>query len=66
MLNIAELSRLNILDAIAYIEGLQLTKEQIIIAEPIFEGDQQSAAVPDRRGAGVSVAGPQDGDSVGR
>jgi excinuclease ABC subunit A len=37
MLNIAELSRLNILDAIAYIEGLQLTKEQIIIAEPILK-----------------------------
>ncbi len=37
MLNIAELSRLNILDAIAYIEGLQLTKEQIVIAEPILK-----------------------------
>jgi excinuclease ABC subunit A len=36
-LNIAELSRLNILDAIAYIEGLQLTKEQIVIAEPILK-----------------------------
>lgn len=37
MLNIAELSRLNILDAIAYIEGLQLTKEQLVIAEPILK-----------------------------
>ncbi|HEX8876502.1 MAG TPA: excinuclease ABC subunit UvrA [Phycisphaerales bacterium] len=37
MLNIAELSRLNILDALAYIEGLALTKEQMVIAEPILK-----------------------------
>jgi excinuclease ABC subunit A len=36
MLNIAELSRLNITDAIAYIEGLKLTQEQATIAEPIL------------------------------
>ena len=36
MLNIAELSRLNITDAIAFIEGLKLTQEQSTIAEPIL------------------------------
>jgi excinuclease ABC subunit A len=36
MLNIAELSRLNITDAIAYMEGLKLTQEQATIAEPIL------------------------------
>jgi len=36
LLNIAELSRLNIDDAIAYIDGLSLTKEQAHIAEPIL------------------------------
>ena len=36
VLNIAELSRLNINDAIAFIEGLTLTKEQATIAEPIL------------------------------
>ena len=35
MLNISELSRLNILDAIAYVEGLKLSAEQERIAEPI-------------------------------
>ena len=35
MLNIAELSRLNINDAVAFIEGLKLSKEQERIAEPI-------------------------------
>ncbi len=37
MLNIAELSRLNINDAIAYIAGLILSKEQQSIAEPILK-----------------------------
>jgi excinuclease ABC subunit A len=37
MLNIAELSRLNINDAIAYAAGLQLSEEQRIIAEPILK-----------------------------
>jgi excinuclease ABC subunit A len=37
MLNIAELSRLNILDAIAFIAALKLTKEQRTIAEPILK-----------------------------
>ncbi|MCG3123849.1 MAG: UvrABC system protein A [Phycisphaerales bacterium] len=37
MLNIAELSRLNILDAMAYIEGLVLSTEQRVIAEPILK-----------------------------
>ncbi len=37
MLNIAELSRLNILDAIDYINGLKLTTEQRTIAEPIIK-----------------------------
>ncbi len=36
MLNIAELSRLNITDAIAFIDGLKLTQEQATIAEPIL------------------------------
>jgi len=36
MLNIAELSRLNINDAIAFVEGLELTQEQATIAEPIL------------------------------
>ncbi len=36
VLNIAELSRLNINDAIAFVEGLTLTKEQHQIAEPIL------------------------------
>ncbi len=36
MLNIAELSRLNITDAIAFVEGLKLTQEQATIAEPIL------------------------------
>ncbi|MCC7389785.1 MAG: excinuclease ABC subunit UvrA [Phycisphaerales bacterium] len=36
MLNIAELSRLNINDAVAFIEGLKLSKEQERIAEPIM------------------------------
>ncbi len=36
MLNISELSRLNIDDAIAFIDGLKLTKEQEQIAEPIM------------------------------
>ncbi|GJM18207.1 MAG: UvrABC system protein A [Phycisphaeraceae bacterium] len=36
VLNIAELSRLNINDAIAFVEGLKLTKEQQQIAEPIL------------------------------
>lgn len=35
ILNISELSRLNITDAVKYIEGLQLTKEQEVIAEAI-------------------------------
>ncbi|MEN0020988.1 MAG: excinuclease ABC subunit UvrA, partial [Planctomycetota bacterium] len=35
MLNIAELARLNINDAAAFIDGLKLTKEQQMIAEPI-------------------------------
>jgi excinuclease ABC subunit A len=35
-LNIAELSRLNITDAIAFIEGMKLTREQTQIAEPIL------------------------------
>ncbi|MBX3316116.1 MAG: excinuclease ABC subunit UvrA [Phycisphaeraceae bacterium] len=37
MLNIAELSRLNILDALDYINGLKLTVEQRTIAEPIIK-----------------------------
>ncbi|MCC6426481.1 MAG: excinuclease ABC subunit UvrA [Phycisphaerales bacterium] len=37
MLNIAELSRLNILDAIDYINGLVLSSEQRTIAEPILK-----------------------------
>ncbi|MEX2218102.1 MAG: excinuclease ABC subunit UvrA [Phycisphaerales bacterium] len=36
-LNIAEFSRLTITDAIAYVEGLKLTKEQRHIAEPILK-----------------------------
>ncbi len=36
MLNIAELSRLNINDAVAFVEGLRLSKEQERIAEPIM------------------------------
>ncbi|USO00425.1 MAG: excinuclease ABC subunit UvrA [Phycisphaeraceae bacterium] len=36
MLNISELSRLNINDAIAFIEGLKLSAEQATIAEPIL------------------------------
>ena len=36
MLNISELSRLNITDAIAFMEGLELTSEQAHIAEPIL------------------------------
>ncbi len=35
ILNISELSRLNITDAVRYIEGLKLTKEQAVIAEAI-------------------------------
>ncbi len=35
ILNISELSRLNITDAVKYIEGLKLTKEQSVIAEAI-------------------------------
>ncbi|MEM7623524.1 MAG: excinuclease ABC subunit UvrA, partial [Planctomycetota bacterium] len=35
-LNISELARLNITDAIAYVDGLRLTKEQEQIAEPIL------------------------------
>jgi excinuclease ABC subunit A len=35
ILNISELSRLNITDAVRYIEGLRLTKEQEVIAEAI-------------------------------
>ena len=37
ILNIAELSRLNILDAIDFINGLKLTTEQRTIAEPILK-----------------------------
>jgi excinuclease ABC subunit A len=37
VLNIAELSRLTITDAIAYIEGLRLSREQQRIAEPILK-----------------------------
>jgi excinuclease ABC subunit A len=36
MLNISELSRLNIDDAIAFVDGLRLTAEQTHIAEPIL------------------------------
>ena len=36
MLNISELSRLNINDAIAFVEGLRLTTEHGVIAEPIL------------------------------
>ncbi len=36
MLNVSELARLNINDAIAFIEGLKLTEEQATIAEPIL------------------------------
>jgi len=36
ILNVAELSRLNINDAIVFVEGLKLTKEQQQIAEPIL------------------------------
>ncbi|HZW09070.1 MAG TPA: excinuclease ABC subunit UvrA [Phycisphaerales bacterium] len=36
MLNIAELSRLTITDALAFVEGLKLSKEQQKIAEPIM------------------------------
>ncbi|MDX2117727.1 MAG: excinuclease ABC subunit UvrA [Planctomycetota bacterium] len=37
MLNVAEFSRLNITDAIAFIADLKLTQEQRIIAEPILK-----------------------------
>ncbi|MCC6677181.1 MAG: excinuclease ABC subunit UvrA [Phycisphaerales bacterium] len=37
MLNIAELSRLTITDAVAFLNGLKLTKEQSSIAEPILK-----------------------------
>jgi excinuclease ABC subunit A len=37
MLNVAELSRLNIIDACDYINGLVLTREQRQIAEPILK-----------------------------
>jgi len=37
MLNIAELSRLNINDAIGFVAGLRLTTEQRVIAEPILK-----------------------------
>jgi excinuclease ABC subunit A len=37
VLNIAELSRLTITDALAYIEGLKLSREQAHIAEPILK-----------------------------
>jgi excinuclease ABC subunit A len=36
VLNISELSRLNITDAIAFVEGLKLSEEQKVIAEPIL------------------------------
>ncbi|MEM9066642.1 MAG: excinuclease ABC subunit UvrA [Planctomycetota bacterium] len=36
VLNISELSRLTITDALAFVEGLELTKEQEKIAEPII------------------------------
>ncbi|MEM8757137.1 MAG: excinuclease ABC subunit UvrA [Planctomycetota bacterium] len=36
VLNIAEIGRLNINDAIAFVEGLELSKEQSQIAEPII------------------------------
>src|SRR5690606_27285411 len=36
LLNIAELSRLTITDAIAFVDGLKLTEEQATIAEPIL------------------------------
>src|SRR5690606_589889 len=36
-LNIAELSRLTITDALAFVDGLRLTKEQETIAEPIVK-----------------------------
>jgi len=36
MLNISELSRLNITDAVAFVDGLRLSKEQAQIAEPIL------------------------------
>ncbi len=37
MLNVSELSRLNITDAMAFVEGLRLTHEQTQIAEPIVK-----------------------------
>src|SRR5207244_7877167 len=37
MLNIAELSRLTITDAVKFIDGLVLSKEQRAIAEPILK-----------------------------
>jgi len=37
MLNVSELSRLNINDAVAFVEGLRLTSEQQQIAEPIVK-----------------------------
>lgn len=37
MLNIAEISRLNITDAVDFIEGIRLTTEQRTIAEPILK-----------------------------
>jgi len=37
MLNIAEISRLTITDALAYISGLTLSPEQTVIAEPILK-----------------------------
>ncbi len=37
MINIAELSRLNILDAMAYVSGLVLSPEHRVIAEPILK-----------------------------
>jgi len=35
--NLSELARLTITDAVAFIEGLKLTKEQLVIAEPIVK-----------------------------
>lgn len=37
VLNIAELSRLTITDAVAYVDGLELSREQSKIAEPILK-----------------------------
>ena len=60
-LNIAQLTALSIRDTLAFVDGMDLTEREAMIAERLREGDPVTARLPGRRGARLPHARPRGG-----